>query len=57
MGRPDFAMTSACEDSNDPSRAIESALVKVGVIVASTHKSGNLWFLCRKGPQMANSDR
>lgn len=41
---PKFATISARGDSSHPSRAIVSGLVKVGAQVASTHKSGNLWF-------------
>jgi beta-lactamase superfamily II metal-dependent hydrolase len=41
---PRFAIISAKGDSSHPSRAIVSGLVKVGTKVASTHKSGNLWF-------------
>jgi beta-lactamase superfamily II metal-dependent hydrolase len=41
---PKIAFISAKGDSSHPSRAIVSGLVKVGTKVASTHKSGNLWF-------------
>jgi beta-lactamase superfamily II metal-dependent hydrolase len=41
---PQIASISAKGDSSHPSRAIVSGLVKVGTKVASTHKSGNLWF-------------
>jgi beta-lactamase superfamily II metal-dependent hydrolase len=41
---PKFAFISAKGDSCHPSRAIVSGLVKVGAKVASTHKSGNLWY-------------
>jgi len=41
---PKFALISAKGDSCHPSRAIVSGLVKVGAKVASTHKSGNLWY-------------
>ncbi|HSY12593.1 MAG TPA: MBL fold metallo-hydrolase [Verrucomicrobiae bacterium] len=42
--RPQVAYISAKGDSSHPGRAIVSGLVKVGTSVASTHKSGNLWF-------------
>jgi len=42
--RPKFAVISAKGDSSHPSRAIVSGLVKVGAKVASTHRSGNLWY-------------
>lgn len=41
---PQIAFISAKGDLSHPSRAIVSGLVKVGSKVASTHKSGNLWF-------------
>jgi len=41
---PRTAFISANGDSSHPSRAIVSGLVKVRTKVASTHKSGNLWF-------------
>jgi len=41
---PQIAAISAKGDSSHPSRKIVSGLVKVGTKVASTHKSGNLWF-------------
>jgi beta-lactamase superfamily II metal-dependent hydrolase len=41
---PKFAIVSAKGDSSHPSRAIVSGLVKAGSQVASTHKSGNLWY-------------
>jgi beta-lactamase superfamily II metal-dependent hydrolase len=41
---PQIAAISAKGDSSHPSRKIVSALVTVGSKVASTHKSGNLWF-------------
>lgn len=41
---PKFALISAKGDSCHPSRAIVSGLVKAGSQVASTHKSGNLWY-------------
>jgi beta-lactamase superfamily II metal-dependent hydrolase len=42
--RPEFAVISAKGDASHPNRAIVSGLVKVGAKVASTHKSGHLWF-------------
>jgi beta-lactamase superfamily II metal-dependent hydrolase len=41
---PAIAYISACGDSNHPSRAIVSGLIKAGAIVFSTHVSGNLRF-------------
>jgi len=47
---PRYAVISAKGDSNHPSRAIVSGLVKAGAKVASTHKHGNLWFSLGKVP-------
>ena len=51
---PRFATISAKGDSSHPSRAIVSGLVKVGTKVASTHKSGNLWFWSGNVPARAD---
>jgi beta-lactamase superfamily II metal-dependent hydrolase len=51
---PEFAAISACGDSTHPSRAVVSGLVKVGSKVASTHKSGNLWFYAGRVPYRAD---
>jgi beta-lactamase superfamily II metal-dependent hydrolase len=47
---PQIAAISAKGDSSHPSRKIVSALVRVGSKVASTHKSGHLWFWCGNVP-------
>lgn len=47
---PAFATISARGDASHPSRAIVSGLVKIGAKVASTHKSGNLWFCTGRVP-------
>ena len=47
---PRFAIISAKGDSSHPSRAIVNGFVKVGTKLASTHKSGNLWFYCGNVP-------
>jgi beta-lactamase superfamily II metal-dependent hydrolase len=52
--RPQFAYISAKGDSSHPSRAVVSGLVKVGTKVASTHKSGNLWFASGSVPARAD---
>jgi hypothetical protein len=51
---PQFAFISARGNSIHPSRAIVSGLVKVGAKVASTHKSGNLWFWAGTVPYRAD---
>jgi beta-lactamase superfamily II metal-dependent hydrolase len=51
---PEFAVISARGDSSHPSRAIVSGLVKVGAKVASTHRSGNLWFWSGSVPYRAD---
>jgi hypothetical protein len=42
--RPECAYVSTTGDSSHPSRAIVSALIKVGSQVFSTHQNGHLWF-------------
>ena len=51
---PEFAFISAKGDDCHPSRAVVSALVKVGSKVASTHKSGDLWYHIGNVPPRAD---
>ncbi len=41
---PQFAFISAKGDGSHPSSSIVNGLIKAGAKVASTHRSGNLWF-------------